>query len=52
MASALGGAAFSLGIPGGALLGGMLLPAMGVRGTALGGAVLASAATLVPLGGH
>jgi DHA1 family inner membrane transport protein len=43
MASAGNSAGFNVGIGGGALIGGVLLPVYGVRSTALVGAVLAAA---------
>jgi DHA1 family inner membrane transport protein len=49
IASAGTSAAFNIGIGGGALLGGLLLPATGVRGTALAGALLVTAALAVSL---
>jgi DHA1 family inner membrane transport protein len=50
IASAGTSAAFNVGIGGGALLGGLLLPAFGVRSTALAGGLLACAALAVMLG--
>ncbi|WP_396445330.1 MFS transporter [Actinomadura sp.] len=47
VASAWTAAAFNVGIAGGALLGGGLLPLTGVRGTALAGGLLAAAAIAV-----
>ncbi|WP_372506812.1 MFS transporter [Actinomadura madurae] len=47
IASAWASAAFNVGIGGGALLGGALLPVTGVRGTALAGAMAAGAAVAV-----
>ncbi|CND69217.1 arabinose efflux permease family protein [Mycobacterium tuberculosis] len=47
VASAGTAAAFNVGIAGGALLGGTMLPLTGVRGTALAGGVLAAAAIAV-----
>lgn len=47
MASAAMSAAFNLGIAGGSLAGGVLLPAFGVRSTALAGGLLAAAALAV-----
>ncbi|NVI90637.1 MFS transporter [Actinomadura sp. BRA 177] len=49
VASAWTASAFNVGIAGGALLGGALLPVTGVRGTALAGGVLAAAAIMVIL---
>jgi DHA1 family inner membrane transport protein len=49
LASAWNGAAFNVGIAGGALVGGLLLPAYGVRATALAGGLLTGAALLVLL---
>jgi DHA1 family inner membrane transport protein len=49
MASAWNGAAFNVGIAGGALFGGILLPAYGVRSTALAGGLLMVLALLVLL---
>jgi predicted MFS family arabinose efflux permease len=50
MASAWNGAAFNVGIGGGALLGGVLLPTLGVRATALAGGLLTAASVLVLIG--
>ncbi|MFA1538703.1 MFS transporter [Actinomadura monticuli] len=47
VASAWTASAFNVGIAGGALLGGALLPVTGVRGTALAGGLLAAAALAV-----
>lgn len=47
MASAAMSAAFNLGIAGGSLIGGVLLPIFGVRSTALAGGLLAAAALAV-----
>ena len=49
MASAGTSTAFNIGITGGALIGGLLLPSFGVRSTALVGAVLTGAALAVVL---
>jgi MFS transporter, DHA1 family, inner membrane transport protein len=49
VASAGTSAAFNLGIAGGALVGGLLLPTMGVRGTPLAGALLAAVALVIVL---
>jgi predicted MFS family arabinose efflux permease len=49
MAAAGTSTAFNVGITGGALIGGLLLPATGVRSTALVGAVLTAAALAVIL---
>ncbi|MFI0443854.1 MFS transporter [Actinomadura sp. 6N118] len=50
VASAGTSAGFNLGIGGGALLGGLLLPVAGARSTALAGAVLTAAALAIVLG--
>jgi MFS transporter, DHA1 family, inner membrane transport protein len=49
IASAGTSAAFNVGIAGGALIGGLLLPSTGIRGTALAAAVLVTAALAVAL---
>ena len=49
IASAANGAAFNLGIAGGALIGGVLLPLVGVRATPLAGALLTGAGLAVLL---
>jgi MFS transporter, DHA1 family, inner membrane transport protein len=49
MASAGMSTAFNVGITAGSLIGGLLLPALGVRSTALAGAVLTVAALAVVL---
>lgn len=52
VASAGSSAAFNLGIGSGALLGGLLLPDVGIRSTALVGGLLAAAAAAVLLAGR
>ncbi|HEU5158695.1 MAG TPA: MFS transporter [Streptosporangiaceae bacterium] len=52
IASAGTSAAFNVGIGGGALVGGLLLPATGVRGTALAAALLVTAALVLSLTDH